>query len=122
MYNYIQKVRFFKNTYGKLFLVRVEFEVKIPENCLFVADNICQCDHWFAKDSSVELKYDIIFSGDFDTEKPRFIKKSIVVDLNKPIYESGFIELIITNYAGLSDIVRQEFTELKNDPIKKPLN
>ena len=121
MYNYLQKVKFFKNTYGKSFLVRVEFEVEIPRNCLFVADNICQCDHWFAKDKSVELKYDIIFSGDFEVEKPSFIKKSIVVDLNKPIDESGFVELIITNNAGLNDIVHQEFTELETDVIKDTL-
>lgn len=103
-------------------MVRVEFEVEIPKKCLFVADNICQCDHWFALDNSVELKYNIIFSGNIEVEKSRFEKKSIVVDLNKPIDESGFVELVITNNAGLSDIVRQDFTELKTDVIKESLS
>ncbi len=122
MYHYLQKVTFFKNTYGKPFLVRVEFEAEIPKNCLLVADNICQCDSWFTKDNKVQLKYEVVFSGDFDKIKPTVFKKSIVVDLNKPIDSNGFIELTITNNAGLNDSVHEDFAKLKNDILKDPLH
>ncbi len=121
MYNYLRKYAFFKNTYGKSFLVRIEFEVEVPKNCLLLADNICQCDSWFAKDNDVRLKYDIIFSGDKGMRSSVVVKKSIIVDLTKPLSSAGIVELIISNNAGLTDTVSEGIANLKVDSIKSPV-
>jgi hypothetical protein len=120
MYNYIQKFAFYKNTYGKPFLIRIVFEVKLPGNCLMVADNICKCDSWFVKDSSVKIKYNIVHSGEIEHHKPSSIKKSIVVDLNASLNEDLKLELVVSNNAGLSDVVSSGYSALKPDTLKHP--
>ncbi len=120
MYNYLQKFAFYKNTYGKPFLIRIAFEVKLPGNCLMVADNICKCDSWFVKDSSVNLKYNIVHSGEIEHHKPSYVKKSIVIDLNTFPDEDLKLELVVSNNAGLSDVVNSDYSALKTDFLKQP--
>ena len=119
MYNYLQKFTFYKNTYGKPFLIRIAFEVKLPGNCIMVADNICRCDSWFAKDSNIKLKYNIVHSGDIEHHKPSNLKKSIVIDLNGSPKEDVKLELIVSNNAGLSDVISLDYNSLKQDTLKQ---
>lgn len=120
MYHYISKVAFYKNTYGKPFLVRIAFEAVLSCNCKLIADNICRCDSWFATNDNVEIKYNVINSGDFKKSKSYLIKKSIVVDLKKPIEENGFTKLVITNNAGLTDKIIVNYSDLPDDDIFSP--
>lgn len=117
MYHYIRKAAFYKNTYGKPFLVRIVFETILSCNCKLVADNICRCDSWFANNGNVEIKYDVVNSGDFKKSEVSIIKKSIVVDLKKPLEKNGFTKLVITNNAGLTDKVIVNYSDLVDDYI-----
>jgi hypothetical protein len=118
MFHYLHKFAFHKNTFGKPFLIRIEFEVNISDNCLLVADNICQCDSWFVKSENVRIKYDVKNSGLFKTLKSKIVRKSIIVDLNKKIDNEGFVELIITNNGGITDYLKVEYSEMQNDFFK----
>jgi len=120
MYNYLQKFAFYKNTYGKPFLIRIAFEVQLPGNCLMVADNICKCDSWFVKDNNVKLKYNIVHSGNIKHHKASYIKKSIVIDLNTSLREDLKLELIVSNNAGLSDVINVDYSTLEQDTLKNP--
>lgn len=117
MYHYIRKAAFYKNTYGKPFLVRIAFETILSCNCKLIADNICRCDSWFANNGNVEIKYDVVNSGDFKKSKVSIIRKSIVVDLKKPLEKNGFTKLVITNNAGLTDKVIVNYSDLVDDYI-----
>lgn len=85
-----------------------------------IADNICRCDTWFANNDNVEIKYNVVNSGDFKKSESYLIKKSIVVDLKKPIDEKGFSKLTITNNAGLTDKVIVNYSDLTDDYIFSP--
>jgi len=120
MYHYLSKFAFYKNTYGKPFLIRVSFEAKVTCECELIADNICKCDSWFSENNNVKIKYDVVNSGNFRKAKPNIIKKSIVVDLKEPIEEGGFASLTITNNAGLTDKVIINYSELQDDYVNSP--
>lgn len=115
MYHYLNKFAFYKNTYGKPYLVRLEFEVLVPGECVLVADNLCNCDSWFIKNDKIEIKYNVVYRGEFVKYEPSLIKKSLIVDLNRPISEDDFLQLTITNTAGISDKIQVNCTELSND-------
>jgi len=120
MYHYLSKVAFYKNTYGKPFLIRIAFEAMITCECQLIADNMCKCDSWFSENNKVEIKYDVVNSGDFKKPKTTVVKKSIVVDLKRPIDKNGFTKLVITNNAGLTDKVVMNYSDLPNDFINSP--
>jgi len=103
MYNYLQKFAFYKDTYGKPFLIRIG-----------------KCDSWFVKDGSVKLKYNIVHSGEIEHHKPSYVKKSIVIDLNTSPNEDLKLELVVSNNAGLSDVVNSNYSALKTDTLKQP--
>lgn len=118
MYHFLDKISFYKNTYGKSFLVRIEFSVKLPAKCLLVADNYCQCDAWFTNTDNVKIKYDINLKGSFNDSELQIVYKSIIVDLNKPINGDGFAELIISNNGGLCDLVKLNYSDFEEDIMK----
>jgi hypothetical protein len=119
-YHYIRKARFYRETYGRSYLVRIEFEVRLSNSCQLVADNLCRCDSWFANGGTVNIKYHVLNSGDLGKTRVKSIKKSLIVDMNRPLDGSCHISLTVTNNAGLTDLINVDVAELEKDHIKIP--
>jgi len=117
MSNFITNWHFFKNTYGEPYIVRIDFSVKVPAYYDLVADNMCRCDHWFAKDGNVKIKYEIIRDENIDHTTDGIVSKSIVVDLHAPYTELSKIELLILDENENSDYFTEYVADVPDDPF-----
>jgi len=117
MSNFVTQWHFFKNTYGKPYIVRILFEVRVPAFCSLVADNMCRCDHWFSKEGNINIKYDIVEDGNISRPADEIIEKSIVVDLNAPYSELSRIELVVAFGTEKRDVFSELIVDIPNDPL-----
>ena len=121
MSNFVTKWHFFKNTFSEPYIVRIEFSVKIPAKYSLIADNMCRCDYWFAREGNVKIKYDVINDNNINRLQEEIIEKSIMVDLNGPFSELSKMELLVTNGNGKRDYYSRMVCDVPDDPLTKKL-
>lgn len=117
MSNFVTNWHFFKNTYSEPYIVRMQFTIRVPALCSLVADNMCRCDHWFSKNGSVRIKYDIFADKNINRPTDEIINKSIVVDLHAPYTELSKLELIIQDENENRDFFSEFVSNVPDDPL-----